>query len=301
VNRVAEHQHHDHQHPSRHGDHKHHVAFDTPEMAATAEVEGELLGGIFDAGASRLADVCRTRGVDVRRILDLGCGPAVGTCVLAERFPAAQVVGVDGSEAMLAAAADRIERSGLGHRVTTRLGTFPDDLPSLGRTDVVWASLVLHHVGDEVAALRAIRGLVEPDGVLALLELDAPLRVVVPGADADRPGLWERLDAAWTDWFAGMRAELPDARESDPYPAMLDAAGFDVVVDDVLTVAVDAPLDGRARQFAQRHVDRMRTALESHAEPADLAALDALAADDGIARRDDVALRATRHLFVAVA
>ena len=106
------------------------------------------------------------------------------------------------------------------------------------------------------------------------------------------------LDEAWAGWFAGMRAELPDARESDPYPAMLDAAGFDVLVDDVLTVTLDAPLDRRARQFAQRHVDRMRTALEGHA---DLAALAAIAADDGIARRDDVALHATRHLFIAVA
>lgn len=295
---VARHEHHDHQHDHRQHQHgHHHVEFDTPEMAAHAEQEGEVLAAIFSDAGTRLAELCRDRDLDVRRVLDLGCGPGVGTGVLAERFPAAEVVGADGSEAMLALAAQRFARLGLGDRVTTRRASLPDDLPTLPHADVVWASLVLHHVGDELAALRRIHDLLEPGGLLALLELDAPLRVLVPES---LPGLWDRLDAAWADWFAGMRAELPDAHVSDPYPAMIAEAGFELVVDDVLTVELTAPLDPPARQFAQRHVDRMRTGLHGHADPADLAALEPLAAD-GLMQRDDVGLRAARHLYIAVA
>lgn len=290
--------HHDHRHDDGHGRHgHHHVEFDTPEMAAFVTAEGEVLAGITAAAIARLAATCTDRGVSVRRVLDLGCGPGVATCMLAEHFPDAAVVGVDGSEVMLAAATARAAGRGLSASVTTRRATFPDDLPTLGLADVVWASLVLHHVGDEVAALRQVRALLGAGGVLAVVERDEPMRVHVPGVE---PAVWERLDAAWARWFAGMRAELPGSRPSDPYPAMLAAAGFEVVANDVLTVELDAPLDGPARQLAQRHVDRTVEGQRDRAAAADIAAIESLTGD-GILRRDDVGLRVSRHLYVAVA
>jgi len=271
--------------------------FDTPEAVAHATAEGEVLAGLVAAAVARLASEATARGVTVRRVLDLGCGPGVATCLLAERFPDAEIVGVDGAEAMLTAARARIADRGLADRVTTRRAAFPDDLPALGSADVVWASLVLHHVGDEVAALRQVNDLLGTGGLLGLVERDEPMRVRVPGVE---PAVWDRLDAAWARWFAGMRAELPGARPSDPYPEMLAAAGFEVVVDDVLTIELDPPLDGPARQHAQRHVDRTLEGLREHAAAEDLAVIEPLAGD-GILRRDDVGLRATRHLYVGVA
>ena len=41
-------------------------------------------------------------------VVDLGCGPGNSTELLAARFPAAQVIGVDTSEAMLASARERL-------------------------------------------------------------------------------------------------------------------------------------------------------------------------------------------------
>lgn len=273
--------------------HHHHLDFDSPEMAARAELEGEVLAGLVTDATATLAELCRRHGVEVRRILDLGCGPGVGTCVLAERFGAATVVAADGSATMLAHARARAERLGLADRVETRLVELPGGLATLGRADVAWASMALHHVGDEVDALRGIRDLLAPGGLLALVEHAGPVRILGEDPDLGRPGLWERLDAAWAAWFAGMRATLPGATESAGYPEMLQAAGFDVAADAMLTLAVDPPLDDQGRRFAHGQVSRAREHLQPYAALADLAAL------EGLLDEPEARIEVSRHLYVA--
>jgi hypothetical protein len=113
----------------------------------------------------------------------------------------------------------------------------------------------------------------EPGGVLALVERAGPLRVVPDGAEVARPGLSDRLDAAWAAWFDEMRSRLPGHAASADYPTMLEESGFEVVVDAELTVELDAPLDDRAGRFAREHLRRARARLADHADPADLEAL----------------------------
>ena len=108
-------------------DHTHHVDFDAPELAARAELEGEVLSDLVTEATAELAEVCRRHGTEVARVLDLGCGPGVGTCLLAERFGAARVVAVDGSATMLARARARADRHGFGDRVEILRGLSPDD------------------------------------------------------------------------------------------------------------------------------------------------------------------------------
>lgn len=105
----------------------------------------------------------RVQHPNVRRIIDLGSGPGVGTAVLAERFPDATVVAVDGSAAML----DRVPGS---ERIQAVLADLDGDLGHLGPADLVWASMSLHHLADPVAALRQVAGLLAPDGVLGVVE-----------------------------------------------------------------------------------------------------------------------------------
>jgi hypothetical protein len=82
---------------------------------------------------------------------------------------------------------------------------------------------------------------------------------------------------------------------------MLDAAGFEVVVDEIRTLTLDAPLDEPTRRFAHRLLERTQVQLQDHADPADLAALDVLIQPGGgdIRDRDDARLVARRHLYVA--
>jgi SAM-dependent methyltransferase len=292
---------HDHGHV---GDEPHHIDFDSPAMAAHAELEGEVLYDLVTDATAALAELTRQHGVEVGRVLDLGCGPGVGSCCLAQRFEAATVLAVDGSATMLEYAKARAQRLGLTSRVQTRLVELPGGLDALGRTDVAWASMVLHHVGDEAAALGRIRGLLEPGGLLAVVERAAPLRVLPAQVEVGPPGLWDRLDAAWAAWFNDMRADLPGATTSADYQTMLESAGFELVADDVLTLVLDAPLDAQARRFAHESLLRTRAQLGPYASSTDLEALDLLIdenAEDGMLRRDDVQVRAARHLYVGMA
>ena len=276
-------------------DHHHDVHFESPATAAYTELQGDVLGALAADAVAVLAEEVRRQDLEVRRVLDIGCGPGVATVDLARQFPAARVVAVDGSAAMLARAAARVTRFGVADRVETLLAELPGGLGPLERAEVVWASMVVHHVGDETAALRQIQEVLAPGGVLALVERARPLRVRPAGADT---GLWDRLDAAGEHWFAGMRAALPDAAPSADYPLMLAGAGLDVVADEVLTLDLDGPLDGPGRRFAHEHLTHTRTRLEGHAEPADLAALDELLAA-GVEQCDDLSLHASCHLYLA--
>ena len=297
VGGMSEHRHLDH---STHHD----LDWDSPTTAARTELEGEVLAGLVERALSVLVDLCVAGRLNVRRILDLGCGPGVATCLLAQRFGSATVLAVDGAAEMLDRATARVRLLALDQRVQTRLVELPAGLENLEQADVVWASMVLHHVGDEVAALRQVRRLLRPGGLLAVVEHGGGVRVLPADPDLGRPGLWERLDAAGEAWFRDMRADLPETTESGSYVDMLRLAGFSVLADELLTLELDPPLDERARHFANDYLLRTRRQLEPYADCADLKALDMLVderASGSILRRDDALLSASRRFYVAAA
>lgn len=180
---------------------QHDLDWDSPTTVARTELEGEVLAGLVECALSVLGDICATGSLNVSRILDVGCGPGVGTCLLAQHFSSATVLAVDGSAEMLDHATARVRRLALEQRVQTRLVDFPAGLDSLDQAEVIWASMVLHHVGDGVAALRQVRRLLKAGGLLAVVEHGGELRVLPADTDLGRPGLWERLDAAGEKWF----------------------------------------------------------------------------------------------------
>src|SRR3954463_13842488 len=92
---MAASQHHTHSHD--HGTHD----VDWAAHAASAEAEAEVLHDLLDQSLSLLTGHARGDGIDVRRVIDLGPGPGVGTCGLATAFPTAEVLAVDGSDVML--------------------------------------------------------------------------------------------------------------------------------------------------------------------------------------------------------
>ena len=106
------------------------------------------------------------------RILDLGCGTGAALTALAERYPKAQVVGLDASEAML--------RAGRGPRSRWRwllprlrgggaplLAADASALPLLaGSCGFVWSNLMLHWLADPRSALREMQRVLETGGLL---------------------------------------------------------------------------------------------------------------------------------------
>jgi SAM-dependent methyltransferase len=100
-------------------------------------------------------------GVDGRRVLDLGCGAGQLAHYLATTG-AAEVVGVDVSERMLALA-----RAEWAHpRVTYYRGAVEEVMFPPQRFDLVVSSLVLHYVDDYAGLILRIAGWLAPGGVL---------------------------------------------------------------------------------------------------------------------------------------
>ena len=266
---MADDPHHDHHHGSVHlGE------ADWAALADRAVVEGEVLLAFVTDTARRIAE---RRGPDappVRRVLDIGSGPGVGTCELAERFPDAQVVAVDASPAMLERVAERAAARGLGDRVSTHLAELPDGLDGVDPADVIWASLSLHHVGDERRALRALGELLAPAGLLAVAEMAAPMRVLPDDLDVGRPGLADRLEQAEAGWFGAMRAGLPDSVPSGDLAEMLESAGLVVVDDGVVEERLEPPLPDPARRLVMEHVGRAPHQVGEQLDDDDRRALD---------------------------
>ncbi len=102
-------------------------------------------------------------------LLDVGCGPGTITADLARRVAPGEVVGIDPSADVVAEAAAQDD---LPANLTFRVGDIYDlDVPD-GSFDVVHAHQVLQHVGDPVGALREMRRVVAPEGVVAVRDSD---------------------------------------------------------------------------------------------------------------------------------
>jgi SAM-dependent methyltransferase len=285
------------QHPHVHLDEA-----DWDAMAEHNELEGEVLLAFVTDTAAEVLTVRGDGGPVVGRVLDVGSGAGVGTCELARIFPEAEVVAVDSSSGMLERAARRAAALGLDARVRTVHAEVPDGVADLGPADVIWASMSLHHVGDEVAALRALGAALAPGGVLAIAELGDPMQVLPDDLDVGRPGLADRLVEAGAAWFAAMRDGLPDVVPSADLPTMVRAAGLEVVVARHVTEQLGPPLSADGRRLAVEHLRRSNGRLAASLDDDDLRTLDVLTDPDdprSLHQRPDAVIVASRQIVIA--
>ena len=96
-----------------------------------------------------------------QRVADLGCGPGNSTELLVERFPGAQVVGIDSSPDMLRQARARLPGC------TFMAGDLATWMPQAG-TDLLFANAVFHWVPDHPTVLARLLAALPPGGVLAV-------------------------------------------------------------------------------------------------------------------------------------
>lgn len=120
-------------------------------------------------------------------VLDVGCGPGTITAGLAGRVAPGRVVAADSAEAVLdearrnTASLDNVEVAVADvHALDFADGTF----------DIVHAHQVLQHIGDPVHALREMRRVTRPGGLVAVREADFGTMIWYPeppGMDAWLP------------------------------------------------------------------------------------------------------------------
>ena len=131
-----------------------------------------------------------------RRAIDLGCGPGNSTALLRERWPDAEIAGLDSSPDMLAAA--RRDYPGIDFIA----GDIAEWAPA-EPCDLVFSNAALQWVGDHARLLPRLLAAVAPGGALA---------VQMPrNHDFETHALMRRVAAEgpWRDRLAGARDPSP--------------------------------------------------------------------------------------------
>ena len=119
-----------------------------------------------------------------RRVVDIGCGPGTSTELLAARFPAAEVIGLDNSLEMLAAARKRLPAQIFYEADISR---WAPDRP----VDLLFSNAVFHWVPNHQAIVSRLLASLAPGGVLAVQvpdNLSEPSEVLL--GDVATTGPW---------------------------------------------------------------------------------------------------------------
>jgi trans-aconitate 2-methyltransferase len=99
--------------------------------------------------------------VEAKRVVDIGCGPANSTELLAQRFPDADVAGVDSSAEMLVEARKRMPQASF---VEADIAQWAPQEP----VDLLFANAVFQWVPDHLSILVRLLENLAPGGVLAI-------------------------------------------------------------------------------------------------------------------------------------
>ncbi|MGW5466861.1 class I SAM-dependent methyltransferase [Streptomyces chartreusis] len=290
-----EHPHHRHEH------HHDHTDVDWAEMGPMLETQAELFLPLYEHAMAWLGK----RQTEPGLIVDVGSGPGVVSCLLADTFPGARIVAVDGSEPLLERAQARAERLGVADRFGTLAGELPDVLGELDYpADLLWAGRSLHHLGDQRAALAAFGDRLASGGTLALQEGGLPTRFLPRDIGFGRPGLQARLDVLETEWFARMRADLPGSvAETEDWPALITAAGLRPTGTRTFLLDLPAPTTDRARAYAADVLIRTRDGVGDRLDAEDRATLDRLLDPEdkaSVHHRPDLFVLAAQTVYTAV-
>lgn len=137
---------------------------------------------------------------DAERVYDLGCGPGNSTALLAERFAGAELIGIDSSEAMLAAARKALPSCRFQH------GDISTWRPP-AEAQLLFSNAAFQWVPDHIMAVRRLLDAIPVGGVFAMQipdNLDEPCHRLMREVAAQGP--WaEKLKEA-----SRARSDVPD-------------------------------------------------------------------------------------------
>lgn len=163
--------------------------------------------------------LARVGAADPTEIVDLGCGTGAGLAAMAQRWPAAHLVGVDSSADMLAAA--ETELGPLAAEVTLIQALAQAWAPQAA-VDVLVSNALLQWIPDHAQLLARMAEWLTPEGWLA---------VQVPGnfEASSHQVLRELADSAqWTNRLGGVLRGANSVFDAAGYFRILTEAGLTV-------------------------------------------------------------------------
>lgn len=107
-------------------------------------------------------------------VLDLGCGPADITIRFAQAFPDTDIVGIEGSDAMLTIGIDDVKTSGLTEQITLKKCHLPDDSLPLHDFDAIISNSLLHHLADPAVIWQTFKRCAKPGASIFIMDLMRP-------------------------------------------------------------------------------------------------------------------------------
>ena len=252
--------------------HHHHDDIDWAEAAASLTAWDDIMVPVNRA-------LVRWTGVSAgQTAVDVGSGAGGMVAVLAEVVgPAGTVIAIDTEVQLL----DTVRRRTAGtdadvvtvhadldqHRLRDVLPHQPVDL--------VHASNVIHHLDDELRAIRELASVVRPGGRVVVVEGGLNTRFLPSDCGIGEPGLEQRLAAAQEAWFwSEVRPTMATVRTGRGWGLLLGDAGLVDVAARSFLLDRQPPLDEPTRHAVRDALAHQATRLG-----------DRLSADDQVRAR----------------
>jgi ubiquinone/menaquinone biosynthesis C-methylase UbiE len=230
------------------------------------------------------------------RVLDAGCGSGGTTALLA------QAVGARGLVAALDVKAEHLQATREAAAATAGAARVTYHECSLlempfadGEFDLVWCSRVIHHMPDQVAAVRALARVTRPGGRVVLREGGLAARFLPPDVGIGEPGLEDRLRVVTNQWMTQRVRHETDAHTTYPYGwtrMLRDAGCVNVSARSFLFEALPPfSADLMAYGVLQLRGHLTNPEIAPHVTPQDKQTLEALTDSNSphyIARRSDL-------------
>jgi len=205
-----------------------------PELMTAAEQVAAYAGADFAEPHDRFVRLLTERVVDLPATgyaADLGCGPCDISIRFARAYARWRVDAVDGSQAMLDAAAALLDRAGVSARIARHRLLLPCDPPIDRGYDLVFSNSLLHHLAEPSVLWSALRAWTRPGGAVFVMDLLRPRSRDAARALVDEYAAGEP-DVLRTDFYNSLLAAYrPDEVRGQLARAALENLAVEVVSD----------------------------------------------------------------------
>jgi ubiquinone/menaquinone biosynthesis C-methylase UbiE len=164
----------------------------------------------------------------LRRVVDIGCGPADVVIRLAKAAPQASITALDGSAPMIALGRTAARAAGVDTRITLLHSRIPGPPPASHAFEAVLSKDLLHHLPDPGVLWNEVIRLGRPGAAVYVMDLvrpdseDTARAMVQEGAGSEHPILQH-------DFYQSLLA----AFTMDEVRAQVAAAGLDLTVSPI--------------------------------------------------------------------